>query len=212
MTSQYQYFAFAWRHRSIVVTSQCCVRKGRAWQQWRNERSMIVLSGSVCSWHEIACEIAWKSLPNRLTRDKKSLFTVTHALFFISITRHQYHSVLLPSYQHRDPHVKVRRSLERLILNMGTPIPGKTVYIETGPWLLHSPGHQQACDYIPGHNERDGVSNHRRLDCLLNRLFRRRTKKTSKLRITDLYEFLAPRARKAEKISFWWRHHGLLNV
>ena len=27
----------------------------------------------------------WKSLPNRLTRDKKSLFTVTHALFFISI-------------------------------------------------------------------------------------------------------------------------------
>ena len=26
----------------------------------------------------------WKSLPNRLTRDKKSLFTVTHALFFIS--------------------------------------------------------------------------------------------------------------------------------
>ena len=66
----------------------------------------------------------------------------------ISITRHQYHSVLLPSYQHRDPHVKVRRSLERLILNMGTPIPGKTVYIETGPWLLHSSGHQQACDYF----------------------------------------------------------------
>ena len=27
---------------------------------------------------------SWKSLPNRLTRDKKSLFTVTHALFFIS--------------------------------------------------------------------------------------------------------------------------------
>ena len=28
---------------------------------------------------------SWKSLPNRLTRDKKSLFTVTHALFFISL-------------------------------------------------------------------------------------------------------------------------------
>ena len=27
---------------------------------------------------------SWKSLQNRLTRDKKSLFTVTHALFFIS--------------------------------------------------------------------------------------------------------------------------------
>ena len=36
------------------------------------------------------------------------------------------------------------------------------------------------------HNERDGVSNRRRLDCLLNRLFRRRSKKTSKLRVTGL--------------------------
>ena len=38
------------------------------------------------------------------------------------------------------------------------------------------------------HNERDGVSNHRRLDCLLNRLFRRESKKTSKLRVTGLGE------------------------
>ena len=36
------------------------------------------------------------------------------------------------------------------------------------------------------HNEGDGVSNHRRLDCLLNRLFRCRSKKTSKLRVTGL--------------------------
>ena len=38
------------------------------------------------------------------------------------------------------------------------------------------------------HSERDGVSNHRRLDCVLNRLFRRRSKKTSKLRVTGLGE------------------------
>ena len=38
-------------------------------------------------------------------------------------------------------------------------------------WLFVS---LQWCD-----NERDGVSNHRRLECLLNRLFRRRSKKTS---------------------------------
>ena len=37
------------------------------------------------------------------------------------------------------------------------------------------------------HNERDGVSNHRRLDCLLNLLFRHISKKTSKLRLTSLY-------------------------
>ena len=36
------------------------------------------------------------------------------------------------------------------------------------------------------HNERDGVSNHQPRDCLLNRLFRRRSKKTSKLRVTGL--------------------------
>ena len=36
------------------------------------------------------------------------------------------------------------------------------------------------------HNECDGVSNHRRLDCLLGRLFRRRSKRTSKLRVTGL--------------------------
>ena len=36
------------------------------------------------------------------------------------------------------------------------------------------------------HYERDGVSNHRRLDYLLNRLFRHRSKKISKLRVTGL--------------------------
>ena len=42
------------------------------------------------------------------------------------------------------------------------------------------------------HNERDGVSNHRRLGCLLNRLFRRKSKKTSKLHVTGLCEGNSP--------------------
>ena len=42
------------------------------------------------------------------------------------------------------------------------------------------------------HNERDGVSNHRRLDCLLKRLFRPRSKKTSKFRITGICEGNSP--------------------
>ena len=37
------------------------------------------------------------------------------------------------------------------------------------------------------HNERDGFSNHRRLDYLLNLLFRRRSKKTSKLRVIGIH-------------------------
>ena len=42
------------------------------------------------------------------------------------------------------------------------------------------------------HNERDGVSNHLPNDCLLSRLFRHRSKKTSKLRTTDLCEGNSP--------------------
>ena len=65
------------------------------------------------------------------------------------------------------------------------------------------------------HNERDGVSNHQPHDCLLKRLFTRRSKKTSKLRVTALYsgnspvtgEFPAQRASNAENVSNWWRHH-----
>ena len=59
------------------------------------------------------------------------------------------------------------------------------------------------------HSEHDGVSNHRRLDCLFNRLFRRRSKKTTKLRVTGLCEgnsavtgdFPAQRASNAENVS-----------
>ena len=38
------------------------------------------------------------------------------------------------------------------------------------------------------HNGHDSVSNHQPHDCLLNRLFRRRSKKISKLRVTGLCE------------------------
>ena len=66
------------------------------------------------------------------------------------------------------------------------------------------------------HNERDGVSNHRHLQCLPNCWFRRWSKKTSKLRVTGLCagnspvtgEFPAQMARNAENVSIWWRHHG----
>ena len=70
------------------------------------------------------------------------------------------------------------------------------------------------------HNECDGVSNHQPHDYLLNRLFRRRSKKTSKLRATGLCEgnspvtgeFPSQRASNAENVSIWWRHHGLRYV
>ena len=65
------------------------------------------------------------------------------------------------------------------------------------------------------HNERDGASNYQPRDCLFNHLFRRSSKKTSKLRITGLCEghspvtgeFPAQRASNAENIPIWWRHN-----
>ena len=42
------------------------------------------------------------------------------------------------------------------------------------------------------HNECDGVSNHRHLECLLNRLLRRRSKKTSKIRVAGLCAWNPP--------------------
>ena len=60
------------------------------------------------------------------------------------------------------------------------------------------------------HNGRGCVSNHRPHDCLFNRLFRRRSKKTSKLRVTGLCagnsqgtgEFPAQMASNAENFPF----------
>ena len=65
------------------------------------------------------------------------------------------------------------------------------------------------------HNARDGVSNHQPHGCLLNRLFRRESKKTAKLRVAGLCagnspgigEFPAQMASNAENVSIWWRHH-----
>ena len=66
-------------------------------------------------------------------------------------------------------------------------------------------------------NYHDGVANHQPHDCLLNRLFRRRSMKTSKLRVTGLCggnspvtgEFPAERASYTENDSIWWRHHDI---
>ena len=120
--------------------------------------------------------------------------------------------------------LKIRRSRDRLIFNMG-----KTVFtLRRGSgfrrtWVVREDRRYLSlttCNVIYvvyySHNEHDGVSNHRRLKCLLNSLFRRTSKKTSKLRVTGLcegnspvtYEYLTQMASNAENVSIWWRHHG----
>ena len=66
------------------------------------------------------------------------------------------------------------------------------------------------------HNERDGVSHHQPRECLLNHLFKRRSKKTSKLCVTGLCaenspvtgEFPAQRTSNTKNASIWSRHHA----
>ena len=67
------------------------------------------------------------------------------------------------------------------------------------------------------HNGRYGVLYHQPHDCLLNRLFRCRSTKNSKLCVTGFCvgnslvtgEFSAQVASNADKAFIWWRHHVL---
>ena len=78
-------------------------------------------------------------------------------------------------------------------------------------WLVHPMALQWR------HNGRDGVSNHQTHDCLLNHLFRRRSRKTSKLSVIGLYEGNAPVTcefphkgpvtRKIHLMTASWNHY-----
>ena len=78
----------------------------------------------------------------------------------------------------------------------------------TGDWWIPLTKGQWALQWR--HNERDGVYNQRRLNCLLIRLFRHRSKKTSQLRVTGLCgenstvigEFPLQRACDMEQLPF----------
>ena len=69
------------------------------------------------------------------------------------------------------------------------------------------------------HKERDGVSNQRRLGCLHNCLYRRRSKKTARFGVTGFCKgnppvtggFPSQRTSNAENVFDWWRHHARLD-
>ena len=93
-------------------------------------------------------------------------------------------------------------------------------FLSEGNWFVCSHNYRTAnSDTLRWrHNGRGSVSNHQPHDCLLNRLFRRKSKKTSKLHVTGLCagnspgtgEFPAQMASNAENGSIWWRHHCLI--
>ena len=93
----------------------------------------------------------------------------------------------------------------------------KCCYRRQSKSILSVANHQHQWYRLQGrHYERDDVSNHRRLDGFLNRLFKRWSMKISKLRVTGLCggnspvtdECLSQRASNMENVSIWWRHHA----
>ena len=72
-------------------------------------------------------------------------------------------------------------------------VPHLLVYIRNNGVALW--GLPSMCAVVPlhwRHNDHDGISNHQPYGCLLNCLFGRRSKKTSKLRVTGLCAWNSP--------------------
>ena len=97
---------------------------------------------------------------------------------------------------------------------------GETIKYWIPSWKQTKGPHCQHFTLQWRHHGRDSGSNHQPHDCLLNRLFRSRSKKTSKLRVTGFCagnspatgEFPAQMSGYAENVSIWWRHHVNTNL
>ena len=95
-------------------------------------------------------------------------------------------------------YLKIRVMSFELILNTGTGAICKATLCVTISWQCR-------------HNRREGVSNHQPPHCLLKRLFRRRPKKTSKLRVTGLYSGNSPVSGEfLAQMAIWWHHHDVM--
>ena len=131
---------------------------------------------SVCQWSVLGLDSgAWQ--PREVSKPRDRYFKLSYRF---EIDRHIGSTAA---------EVPVKFQSDQTILNTNLAasrlyeILRKDVFsdIETGPWAL-------LLTLQWRHNERDGVSNHWHLDCLLKRLFRCRSKKTSKPRVASLCE------------------------
>ena len=137
----------------------------------------------------------------------------------------------LMTISHQSGHLSKNIYLQLMTISHQSGHLSKNIYLQLMT-IFHQSGHLSKKHIFPWHinvqstlcplqwrhNERNCVANLRRLHCLLNRLFRRRSKTTSKLRVTGLCEgnspvtgeFPSQRASNAENSSIWWRHHACL--
>ena len=146
---------------------------------------------------------SWLFTGKSLTVDLFSVFATSNIVFVVSIL-HKIYSVKIISIH----------------ININVFIEYGHLHLEYATNLAASREYYNEIALQGRHNECDGVSNHRCLYCLLNRLFIRRSKKTSKLRVIGLCEgnspvtseFPSQRASNAENVTILWRHHGISMV
>ena len=98
---------------------------------------------------------------------------------------------LRPILIHPSAH-KTRLQPDRMCSHTTQWQPEKKVGIMVNTQNKNDSRQQFASPLQWGYNERDGVSNHQPHDCLLNLIFRRKSKKTSKLRVISLCEENSP--------------------
>ena len=102
-----------------------------------------------------------------------------------------------------------------IICNAMLDLESQSQNVHRYPILSFDPMSPVRMSLLWRHNGLDCVSNHQPHECLLNRSFGHRSKKTSKLRVTGLCvgnspetgEFPAQMASNAENVSIRWRHH-----
>ena len=105
------------------------------------------------------------------------------------------------------------RLSEYMIVSIEINIFDLTYFVRYRIAFLDSPDLNWPCSLQWRHSERDGSSNHWHLDCLLSRLVRCRSKKTSKLRLTKgqyLWSLLRARATGPIGISLAINSHNRL--
>ena len=139
-----------------------------------------------------------------------------------------WYNINMLSYQYRQCNYGDKSVVRSFYLHNGFPIPVRwNLDIESDPrsWCSHNIAivNSGCGSTMPlatpaplqwRHNWSDGVSNPQPHHCLINCLFRCRSKKTSKLCFTGLCagislvisEFPAQMASNAENVFIWWRH------
>ena len=135
------------------------------------------------------------------TKRNNWIWRITYNTIFLSN-----HSPCVKIFAMKKCHFFITRVAHLIIITLST---------NWRKWYIN-----RACSLRWRHNDHAGVSNHQPHGCLLNRLFRRKPKKTSKLRVNGLCagnspgtgEFPAQMASYAENVSIWWRHHVLTAI